>query len=142
MGVFNVALLWPGLIILHYTGIEPFELPSARVFWMLVANGVIGTFLSDYLWLLAMLMTSPVVVTLGLSLTIPLAIFTDWVLGETLPAMAMYWSGALLVLASFVFINIDAITATVDAWAARLLQAVVERWNHWRQPSASLPQLY
>jgi len=32
VGLFNLLLLWPGFLILHYTGIEPFELPpSSRV---------------------------------------------------------------------------------------------------------------
>ncbi len=27
VGLFNVLLLWPGIVLLHYTGIETFELP-------------------------------------------------------------------------------------------------------------------
>ena len=77
VGLFNIVLLWPGFIILHYTGLEQFEVPSLRVVLMLVVNAIVGTFISDYLWLMAMLMTSPVIVTLGLSLTIPLAILFD-----------------------------------------------------------------
>jgi solute carrier family 35, member F5 len=124
VGVFNILLLWPGFLLLHYTGLEPFELPSARVALELVLNGVLGTFLSDYLWLLALLMTSPVVVTLGLSLTIPLAVLADWLLGSALPAMAMYWSGAGLIVAAFVVVNLGAATTAADAAAARAAAAV------------------
>ena len=129
VGVFNVVLLWPGFLLLHYTGLEPFELPSSRVLALLILNAVIGTFVSDYLWLLAMLMTSPVVVTLGLSLTIPLAILADWALGDTLPAMAMYWSGALLILASFVVVNLDVVTVRVDGWLRHAAASVRVAWT-------------
>ncbi|KAJ2408845.1 hypothetical protein GGI10_004781, partial [Coemansia sp. RSA 2530] len=78
VGLANIVLLWPGFIILHFTGIETFQLPHSGSMWlMIVLNALVGTFLSDYLWLLAMLMTSPLVVTLGLSLTIPLSMAGD-----------------------------------------------------------------
>lgn len=71
VGAFNVLFMWPFFIILHYTGLEKFELPFSPSIWvMIVLNAFIGTFLSDYLWLLSMLMTSPLVVTLGISLTV------------------------------------------------------------------------
>ena len=28
VGLWNVLMLWPGFFVLHYTGVEPFELPS------------------------------------------------------------------------------------------------------------------
>ncbi|KAJ2328478.1 hypothetical protein GGH92_009854, partial [Coemansia sp. RSA 2673] len=78
VGLANILLLWPGFILLHYSGIETFQLPRSGSMWlMIVVNAMIGTFVSDYLWLLAMLMTSPLVVTLGLSLTIPLSMAGD-----------------------------------------------------------------
>jgi solute carrier family 35 protein F5 len=63
--------MWPVFPILHFLGLEKFELPFSPYLWVMVLlNAFIGTFLSDYLWLLAMLMTSPLVVTLGISLTV------------------------------------------------------------------------
>lgn len=71
VGIFNVLLLWPFFIVLHFSGVEKFELPFSSSLWLMVTlNAFIGTFISDYLWLLAMLMTSPLVVTLGISLTV------------------------------------------------------------------------
>ncbi|KAJ1641851.1 hypothetical protein LPJ64_006236, partial [Coemansia asiatica] len=78
VGLANLLLLWPGFLILQWTGIEPFQLPQTATLWiMILVNALIGTFLSDYLWLKSMLMTSPLVVTLGLSLTIPLSMAGD-----------------------------------------------------------------
>lgn len=71
VGAFNVLFMWPFFLILHYIGLEEFQLPYSTSIWVMVLlNAFIGTFLSDYLWLLAMLMTSPLVVTLGISLTV------------------------------------------------------------------------
>ncbi|KAF9940739.1 hypothetical protein BGZ75_005739 [Mortierella antarctica] len=105
VGLFNIVLLWPMFGVLHWTGIEPFELPSdTTVVWMIGVNAIVGTFVSDYLWLLSMLMTSPLVVTLGLSLTIPLALLGD-VVGYGRVLGAAYWVGAALVLAGFFGVN-------------------------------------
>ncbi|KAF9581782.1 hypothetical protein BGW38_001081 [Lunasporangiospora selenospora] len=105
VGLFNIVLLWPMFGVLHWTGVEPFELPSdSKVIWMIVVNAIIGTFVSDYLWLLSMLMTSPLVVTLGLSLTIPLALLGD-VVGYGRVLGLGYWIGAALVLGGFFGVN-------------------------------------
>ncbi|KAF9089541.1 hypothetical protein BGX29_000946 [Mortierella sp. GBA35] len=105
VGLFNLVLLWPMFGVLHWTGIEPFELPAdTKVIWMIGINALVGTFVSDYLWLLSMLMTSPLVVTLGLSLTIPLALLGD-VVGYGRVLGAAYWVGAGLVLAGFFGVN-------------------------------------
>ncbi|KAF9417654.1 hypothetical protein BGZ94_009915 [Podila epigama] len=105
VGLFNLLLLWPLFGVLHLTGIEPFELPSdTKVIWMIGINAIVGTFVSDYLWLLSMLMTSPLVVTLGLSLTIPLALLGD-VVGYGRVLGLGYWIGAGLVLAGFFGVN-------------------------------------
>ncbi|KAJ2014295.1 hypothetical protein IW146_010422 [Coemansia sp. RSA 922] len=106
VGLANILLLWPGFIVLHYTGIETFRLPHSGSMWlMIIVNALIGTFLSDYLWLLAMLMTSPLVVTLGLSLTIPLSMAGDIVF-KGLSVSLPYYLGALMILAAFVAANL------------------------------------
>ncbi|KAG0264749.1 hypothetical protein BG011_006179 [Mortierella polycephala] len=105
VGLFNLLLLWPLFGVLHWTGIEPFELPGdSRIVWMIGINAIVGTFVSDYLWLLSMLMTSPLVVTLGLSLTIPLALLGD-VVGYGRVLGVGYWIGAGLVLTGFFGVN-------------------------------------
>jgi solute carrier family 35 protein F5 len=40
VGLFNVFLLWPGFIILHWTGIEPFALPDTARVWTIIWVGV------------------------------------------------------------------------------------------------------
>lgn len=62
------------------------------------------TFVSDFCWASAMLLTSPLTVTLGLSITIPLAMFGDFLFRhKTVPFL--YFCGAILILGSFFVIN-------------------------------------
>lgn len=63
------------------------------------------TWSSDYLYVLAMLKTTPLVVTVGLSLTIPLAVIGDFFLNK--PTKVQVIIGAVLVLASFVVVGLD-----------------------------------
>jgi solute carrier family 35, member F5 len=63
------------------------------------------TFVSDYLWILAMLMTSPLIVTMGLSLSIPLALLGDFIFKGQLKG-SFYWFGAVLVLVGFSIVNL------------------------------------
>ncbi|CEP19559.1 hypothetical protein [Parasitella parasitica] len=105
VGAFNVLFMWPAFPLLHFLGIETFELPFSPLLWIMVLlNAFVGTFLSDYLWLLAMLMTSPLVVTLGISLTIPLALVGDVVFKHFIPGL-QYAIGATLVVAGFFIVN-------------------------------------
>ena len=52
-----------------------------------------------------MLMTSPLIVTMGLSLTIPLALFGDFLFKGQWKGL-FYWFGAVLVLTGFSIVNI------------------------------------
>lgn len=71
----------------------------------------ISSFVSDYCWAYAMLLTTPLVVTVGLSLTIPLSLIGQMVLSRQYSS-ALYWMGAFIVVLSFIFINHE--SAEVD----------------------------
>lgn len=103
VGAINLLCFWPIGILLHYTGIEPFELPRTNRLWFSVVINALCTFVSDYLYMIAMLKTSPLVVTLGISLTLPVAVIGDLVKGSTLPLGSLM--GAGLVLSSFVILS-------------------------------------
>ncbi|KAK8154490.1 hypothetical protein BKA80DRAFT_283968 [Phyllosticta citrichinensis] len=104
VGLFNVVLLWPGLVILHLTGIEPFTMPpTARVLVIVLVNSA-SSLVSDFCWAYSMLLTSPLIVTVGLSMTIPCSLIGQiFINGQT--SNWVYWLGAIVVLGSFVFIN-------------------------------------
>eukprot|EP00796_Vickermania_ingenoplastis_P002198 gene2198-1365_t len=101
VGVLNFFGLWIGFPVLHHLGVETFGMPTLEQFWPLVVNALIGTNLSDVLWARSVILTSPVVATLGLSLTTPLSMIVDAILhGSSYPVG--YVIGALCVLSGFV----------------------------------------
>lgn len=63
-----------------------------------------ASFISDIAWAYAVLLTSPIVVTVGLSTTIPLSLIGQFLL-HSQTVSALYWFGAGIVVLSFVFIN-------------------------------------
>ncbi|KAH0536646.1 hypothetical protein FGG08_006514 [Glutinoglossum americanum] len=104
VGLFNVLFLWPGFFILHYTGEETFQLPPTSQVWIIVLLNSTTSLVSDFCWAYAMLLTSPLVVTVGISLTIPLSLIGQMVLNRQFSGGA-YWVGAGIVFLSFIFIN-------------------------------------
>ncbi|KAI1092270.1 hypothetical protein F5B19DRAFT_454738 [Rostrohypoxylon terebratum] len=104
VGVFNILILWPLFFILHFTGVEPFELPPTGKVWMIVLINSISSFVSDISWAYAMLLTTPLVVTVGLSLTIPLSLIGEMIQYAQYSSF-VYWIGAAIVLVSFIFVN-------------------------------------
>lgn len=100
VGLFNLLLLWPGFLLLHYTGFEAFELPSQLVWTYILINGLIGTVLSEFLWLWGCFLTSSLIGTLALSLTIPLSIMAD-ICMEKVRFSWLFFAGAVPVFLSF-----------------------------------------
>ncbi|CCL98987.1 uncharacterized protein FIBRA_00995 [Fibroporia radiculosa] len=105
VGLFNILGCWPIGVVLHLTGIERFELPSSSKAIIALLINMAITLSSDYIYVLAMLKTTPVVVTIGLSLTMPLAVLGDFFLAR--PTKVQVIIGAAVVLCSFVLIGLE-----------------------------------
>jgi len=105
VGLINVLFCWPMGFLLHFMGVERFELPTTRpaIISILLNMGI--TLSSDFIYVLAMLKTTPVVVTLGLILTIPLAVIGDIFLGR--PPRGQVLLGSALVVISFVAVGLQ-----------------------------------
>lgn len=104
VGIINVLILWPGFFILHKTEIETFEMPPTAFVTIIILCNSIGSLVSDMAWAYAVLLTSPIVVTVGLSLTIPCSLIAQIVLNNQ-TAGPWYWLGACIVVLSFLFVN-------------------------------------
>lgn len=105
VGLFNIFLCWPIGLLLHIFGVERLELPSTGQALAAIVVNMLITLSSDYIYVIAMLKTTPLVVTIGISLTIPLAVTGDFFLGK--PAAAQVVVGAFFVLIGFIVVGVE-----------------------------------
>ena len=96
-GVSSLALTWIGLVIGNYSGLETFELPPVGP----VLDGVFISCGMDFLLnganLFAILFVSPIFVSVGSLLLVPLNIIAQFIFSKTSPN-ALGWSGIVLIL--------------------------------------------
>ncbi|KAI0694891.1 hypothetical protein BC835DRAFT_1348673 [Cytidiella melzeri] len=105
VGLFNIVACLPIGVLLHFIHLEQFTVPSSkRVIVGILVNMAI-TLSSDYIYVLAMLKTTPLVVTIGLSLTMPLAVMGDFILHK--PVKLQVIVGAMVVLFSFIIVGLE-----------------------------------
>ena len=109
IGLVATILLLPCIPILHVLHIERFILPNRTTLLALTLNGLIGSVLSNMLLARAMLLASPLVATVGLSLSIPLAIATDTVRGRSAQFFESPWAlvGTAAVWVGFLGVSAD-----------------------------------
>jgi len=112
VGLFNFLLLWPVFFVLHYTNYEIFELPNRNQWLALIANGLIGTVLSELLWLFGCFCTSSLIATLAISLTIPLTMFADVII-KKVHYDTLFYIGSMPMFLSFFIV------------------ALLTHWNNW-----------
>jgi solute carrier family 35 protein F5 len=97
VGAISFLTLWLGLVVVHYSGYEVFEVPTGLVWVSLLLNAGLGTLLSEFLWLWATMLTSPLAATLTVTLTIPVAILADTIFRlESVSLTPKYICGAFV----------------------------------------------
>lgn len=80
-GLVNVFIGWPFIFIFDATGLEPLILPSSELTSQIMLNGFIDTIFNfAFIWGVAL--TSPVFMSTGTILIIPLGIVVDSLLGK------------------------------------------------------------
>ncbi|KAI4316418.1 hypothetical protein L6164_024399 [Bauhinia variegata] len=108
IGLYSLLGFWWLALPLSAAGIEPhFKFPSSRpIAEMVIANSFWSSVISDYFWALSVVWTTPLVATLGMSLTIPLAMIAD-MLVHGRHYSAIYILGCIQVFAGFVLANLS-----------------------------------
>ena len=110
LGGFTFLLFGPLVLLLHLSAVEPLDILTWPVLDLLVCKGLFDNVLSDYLWAQAVLLTSPAVATVGMSLTVPLAILSEavlpreWLVAPSAPSLTSA-AAAVCVVAGFLTIN-------------------------------------
>merc|ERR1711874_368945 len=91
---------------------ERFELPTRPQLLALLVNGVVGTVMSELLWLFGCFYTSSLIATLAISLTIPLTMLAD-VLIRKVSYDVLFYVGSVPMFVSF------------------FLVSLLTHWNNW-----------
>ncbi|RKF60903.1 putative duf6 domain protein [Golovinomyces cichoracearum] len=103
IGVFTLCFLWIPLPILHFSGLERFELPHGEAAWLLgvsvLANAI---FSGSFLVLISL--TSPVLSSVAALLTIFLVAVVDWLFTGIPPSVAAT-SGGILIISAFLILS-------------------------------------
>ena len=106
IGLLNCCLFLPFFAILQYVRLEAFVLPTRSALVVMTLNALLGTVMANMLLARAMLLASPLVATVGLSLSIPFAMLSDLIRGRAHFSIAMalgscaVWAGFILVAAA------------------------------------------
>mmetsp|Transcript_4435 Transcript_4435/g.13559 ORF Transcript_4435/g.13559 Transcript_4435/m.13559 type:complete len:372 (-) Transcript_4435:256-1371(-) len=108
LGIWN-ALIFALPVALFAALTDAFRSLTPVILALVLAKGLFDNALSDFLWAKALVLTSPTVATVGLSLTIPMAFGIDALTGSLDPAhnsILLRALGSLLVFASFVRVSL------------------------------------
>lgn len=92
----------------------------------------ITSLVSDICWAYSMLLTSPLVTTVGLSLTIPLSLVGQMV-EYSQSRGVLYWLGACIVLLAFVFINYESTHSNGENGVKEQTSLLERIQDYWRR---------
>eukprot|EP00759_Apiculatamorpha_spiralis_P041188 PhF_6_TR39807/c0_g1_i1/m.59196/K15289/SLC35F5; solute carrier family 35, member F5 len=105
VGVYGAVTLWPVLVVANGMGYEEFQLPSTHVFGLFLLKLLFGCILPHFLLAKGILFAGPLVATLGLSLTIPVAMVWDYALHSE-NFTKLYVVGSIMVVSGFILGNV------------------------------------
>lgn len=105
MGSCTLVLQWPITLVLHYTGIETFELPPPMVQYGIGINVGLDLVLNGANFI-GIAFTSPLFMTVGSVLTIPTSVLADKIIQNyVLPVWAFLGMGVIMI--GFILLNVD-----------------------------------
>ncbi|XP_019771993.1 solute carrier family 35 member F5 isoform X3 [Dendroctonus ponderosae] len=104
VGLFNLLLMWPLFVFLHITKIETFEWPNREQLTLLLLNGLLGTVVSEALWLWGCFLTSSLMATVATSMAIPIAFVADAIL-KHLDYSPLFYLGTIFMILGFLLVT-------------------------------------
>jgi len=95
-GTMGCVAYWPIILICHYSGYETLEFPTGHVAWVFALTVVLDAIMNVSI-LLCITLSSPLFVTCGTLLTIPVSVLADRFLNDYSMAWPCYVGVALIV---------------------------------------------
>eukprot|EP01068_Selenidium_serpulae_P017858 Selendium_serpulae@DN6416_c0_g1_i6.p1 len=105
MGLWITLVSAPMLLLCHVTGIEKFETPEIVVVAGFLINGIF-TIAADLMWTRSVLLIGPVLVTVILSMEMPVSLVIDWLILKQHEFQSIYIVGLTMVIAGVVWLTI------------------------------------
>jgi solute carrier family 35 protein F5 len=118
-GLYTLGLAWIVLLGLHVSGVEMLEWPSQDAIKLILINVFLGGFIPNYLWNVAFVCTSPLVVAIGISFNIPLTLLVEYLTEGTFHAYRT--AAGVCVVVGFIIVNLSSIYPQWDLAAERVL---------------------
>lgn len=120
IGLLNMTMLFPVVAYMfisnymqrhgHHDDHESVSIPPPLIGWTVLAwltlKGLLDNVLSDYLWARSVILTNATVATVGLGITVPLALLGDWWTEKLFPSLGNL-VGALSFFIGFTLVNLD-----------------------------------
>ena len=144
IGAMSALFLLPLFPILHYSGLETFEWPDVTDWKYLVISALLGTVISDMLYLWSTLLTTSLIATLGSGLTTPVALIVDIMVNRQTFSV-QFFVGIVLILVSFVVLNVLSFVDYSDPvlrWAKSLHEIVKMRWGSNPRTESEIQSLF
>lgn len=119
LGLFNSLLLLPVVLALNAAGVERLARVTPAFMALILVKGLFDNVISDLLWARAIVLSSATMATVGLALTIPLAMLADLAVHGAVPGQWLAL-GSTAVVAGFLLTTVSAggDAAAADAAAA------------------------
>ena len=106
LGTFNVVIFGTIGAILWSSGVEDLSGLTWKTFGMVILKALFDNVLSDFLWAKAVLLTSPTMATIALTLTIPGPLFIDTMIHGFDVSSVYRIAGGVCVIVGFVFVTL------------------------------------
>jgi solute carrier family 35 protein F5 len=123
IGLFSLFICTPLMVLVHESGLEP-QLPPPTMlqFGLVALNGLVGSVLTDYLWLYATLLTNSLISSISLTLSIPLSMLADALIRLQPPNTAQILSSIPIMLS---FIGATYVTTSSEKISVRKTRKAV-----------------
>lgn len=108
MGQYGLWLGLPLIVAMQFTGLHTIPMLSYLVSMVMLLNGLVSM-VSDFLLAKAVLLTTPLIATVGLSTSIPVAMTFDAIFNGLFPT-SIYLIGSVCILFGFILVNVEQLT--------------------------------